>query len=177
VAVGRLVPVKRFPALIDALAVAKRDVPALRAVIVGEGYARPVVEQAIAAHDAAGWIELAGRCDDDELVALYRRAWVLASASQREGWGMTVTEAAACGTPAVATRIAGHADAVEHGVSGLLVDSPAELASALTAVLQDRVLRERLHRGALTRAGELSWEATAMGTLQALLDEHRARRG
>jgi glycosyltransferase involved in cell wall biosynthesis len=177
VAVGRLVPVKRFPALIDALAVAKRDVPALRAVIVGEGYARPVVEQAIAAHGATEWIELAGRCDDDELLALYRRAWVLASASQREGWGMTVTEAAACGTPAVATRIAGHADAVAHGVSGLLVDSPAELATALTAVLQDRVLRERLHRGALARAGELTWEATALGTLQALLDEHRARRG
>ena len=57
-----------------------------------------------------------------ELVSWYRRAWVVASSSQREGWGMTLTEAAACGTPAVATAIAGHADAVVDGESGLLVD-------------------------------------------------------
>ena len=48
-------------------------------------------------------------------VDLYRRAWVLASASAREGWGMTVTEAAACGTPAVVSDVAGHADAVVDG--------------------------------------------------------------
>ncbi len=55
-----------------------------------------------------------------------RRAWVVASSSAREGWGLTLTEAAACGTPAVATRIAGHADAVRDGRSGLLVPGTAE---------------------------------------------------
>ncbi|HLH29029.1 MAG TPA: glycosyltransferase family 4 protein, partial [Acidimicrobiales bacterium] len=73
-AVGRLVPVKRFPMLVRALARAKQTVPELQAVIVGEGYARHVVEAAIADHDAGGWIELRGRCDEDELVELYRRA-------------------------------------------------------------------------------------------------------
>ena len=71
------------------------------------------------------WISLPGRVGDEELVDWYRRAWVVASSSQREGWGMTLTEAAACGTPAVATAIAGHADAVLDGESGLLVDDPA----------------------------------------------------
>ena len=56
-----------------------------------------------------------GKLTDEELVDIYRRAWILVSASLREGWGMTVTEAGACGTPAVATRIAGHADAVDDG--------------------------------------------------------------
>ena len=69
--------------------------------------------------------------DDAELVAWYRRAWVVASSSQREGWGMTLTEAAACGTPAVATAIAGHADAVLDGESGLLVENLDDLAGAL----------------------------------------------
>jgi len=72
-----------------------------------------------------------GRVDDEELLSWYRRAWVVASSSQREGWGMTLTEAAACGTPAVATAIAGHADAVLDGESGLLVEDPAELSVAL----------------------------------------------
>ncbi len=68
-----------------------------------------------------------GRVSDEELVDWYRRAWVVASSSQREGWGMTLTEAAACGTPAVATDIAGHADAVVDGESGLLVENVGEI--------------------------------------------------
>ena len=175
-AVGRLVPVKRFPLLVAALAEVRRQVPDLRAVIVGEGYARPEVTAAVRRAGAEDWIELPGRVDGDDLLDLYRRAWILASSSLREGWGMTVTEAGACGTPAVVTRIAGHLDAVEHGVSGLLVDDGASMAGALAAVLQDRVLRERLRRGAERRAAELTWDATAAGTLTALLAEHMRRR-
>ena len=88
---------------------------------------------------------------------------------------MTITEAAACGTPAVATDVPGHRDALRHRVSGLLADGPGQMVEQLTEVLTDRVLRERLRRGALARAAELSWEATAAGTLGALLAEHVAR--
>jgi glycosyltransferase involved in cell wall biosynthesis len=125
-------------------------------------------------------LALPGRVPDDELVALYRRAWVLASASAREGWGMTVTEAAACGTPAVVTRIAGHADAVVDGVTGLLADDPAELVPLLDKVLGDVALRERLGAAARERAAAFTWDATAAGTLQVLAAEvraWRARRG
>ena len=174
-AVGRLVPVKRFPVLVDVLAAVRRRVPELRAVIVGEGYGRGEVEAAIDRAGAGDWLELAGHCGPEELLALYRRAWVLASASQREGWGMTITEAAACGTPAVATDVPGHRDALRHRVSGLLAADPAEMVDQLAEILADRVLRERLRRGALARAAELSWEATAAGTLGALLGEHVAR--
>ena len=65
-----------------------------------------------------------------ELLDLYRQAWVVASASAHEGWGMTLTEAAACGTPAVATRIAGHDDAVLHERTGLLVDDGPDVRAA-----------------------------------------------
>jgi glycosyltransferase involved in cell wall biosynthesis len=179
VAVGRLEPVKRFHLLVDALVELRRRHPGLEALIIGEGSERRALEDQIARADATDWLRLPGRVDDDELVATYQRAWVLASASAREGWGMTITEAAACGTPAVATRIAGHADAVEHGVSGLLAgDAGPELVLRLDAVLGDATLRDALSRGALARAATLTWEATAEGTLAALADEahrHRAR--
>jgi glycosyltransferase involved in cell wall biosynthesis len=171
VAVGRLVPVKRFDALLRALAEAKRDQPELQAVLIGEGYERPALEALRDELGAAEWISMPGRVDDSGLVSWYRRAWVVASSSQREGWGMTLTEAAACGTPAVATAIAGHADAVLNGESGILVDDVGQLAGALRRVLGDDVLRSRLSKGALTRARWFTWDATARRALEALAEE------
>jgi len=171
VAVGRLVPVKRLPLLIEALVRLKSALPELRAVLAGEGYERPALEALLRAHGAEAWIELPGYVDDDALVDLYRSAWVVASSSLREGWGMTVTEAGACGTPSVATRIGGHEDAVDDGVSGILVDGTEEMVAALDSVLRDELLRRRLGRGALDHAARLTWDATARGTLAALGSE------
>jgi glycosyltransferase involved in cell wall biosynthesis len=172
--VGRLVPVKRFHLLIDALVAVKDRVPALEAVIVGEGYQREELEALLRERGAEDWISLPGRVDDDELLDLYRRAWVVASTSAREGWGMTLTEAAACGTPAVATDIAGHRDAVIADRSGLLVDRIGDFPAALERVLTDDALRARLGAGAIARAAECTWDVTALGTLEALAaDAHR----
>jgi glycosyltransferase involved in cell wall biosynthesis len=177
VAVGRLVPVKRFHLLIDALARLKVRHPTLEAVIVGEGYERAFLERRIKEQGGHGWIHLPGRLEDDELLTLYRRAWVLASASAREGWGMTITEAAACGTPAVVTRIGGHEDAVVEDETGLLADDVDGLARGLDVVLGDEAERKRLTKGALDRASQLTWDATARGTFEVLADEAVRRRG
>ena len=171
VAVGRLVPVKRFDVLLGALAKVKSQIPDLEAVIIGEGYERPALEALRNELGANEWIRMPGRVSDDELVDFYRSAWVVASSSQREGWGMTLTEAAACGTPAVATDIAGHADAVVDGESGLLVDDLAQLPNALERVLGNEVLRSRLSKGALARARWFTWDATARRALEALAGE------
>jgi glycosyltransferase involved in cell wall biosynthesis len=175
VAVGRLVPVKRFDLLIRALASLHEQQPNLRAVIIGEGYGRADLESLRAELGAGDWLTFPGRVEDEELVGWYRRAWVVASSSQREGWGMTLTEAAACGTPAVATDIAGHRDAVLDGESGLLVADPGALAGALGQVLSDEVLRTRLSRGALARAKWFTWGATARRSLEALAQEAARR--
>jgi glycosyltransferase involved in cell wall biosynthesis len=176
VAAGRLVPVKRFDLLIEALVANKAAHPQLEAVIVGEGYRRDLLETKIHEAGAERWIRLPGRIGDQELVDLYRRAWLLASASAREGWGMTLTEAAACGTPTVATRIAGHLDAVDEGHSGLLADNRDELAAAIGMVLSDADLRARLTAGAREHATHFRWAATARGTLEVLAAEAMLRK-
>jgi glycosyltransferase involved in cell wall biosynthesis len=151
-AVGRLVPVKRVDVLVDVLVELRRRHPTLEAVVVGDGYERDAVEAKVRAVDAESWLRVAGRVGDDELVDLYRRAWVLASASAREGWGMTVTEAGACATPAVVTRVPGHVDAVDDGRTGLLAEGVDELTAALDRVLSDGALRARLGAENRTRA-------------------------
>ena len=176
VAVGRLVPVKQFDVLVDALVKLHAHHPTMEAVIVGEGYRREQLEAQIHEAGADRYIQLPGRITDEEVIDLYRRAWVLTSASAREGWGMTVTEAAACGTPAVVTRIAGHSDAVAEGRSGLLAESPDELVDGLNRVIADSQLRSRLTDGALRHAEQFTWAATARGTLEVLAAEALRRR-
>lgn len=172
-AVGRLVPVKRYDLLIEAMARVRADHPTAELVIVGEGYERPALEALVQRLGAGSWISMPGRLDDDEVIDLYRRAWLVASSSAREGWGMTVTEAGACGTPAVATRIAGHEDAIVEGETGLLADpnDPGDLAAKIDLVLSDEVLRKTLAEGALERSAELTWDATASRTFEVLAAE------
>ena len=177
VAVGRLVPVKHFDRLLRTMAAVRERCPDATLTIVGEGYERRHLDDLVDELDAGSWVTFAGRVTDDELVALYRRAWVVASASSHEGWGMTLTEAAACATPAVATRISGHLDAVAEGTGGLLAADERELRDQLASVLTDRERRERLSAGALEHASTFTWAATAAGTLDALAHEaRRARR-
>jgi glycosyltransferase involved in cell wall biosynthesis len=177
VAAGRLVPVKRHHVLIDALARVREEHPGLEAVITGDGYERAALEEARDRAGARDWLHLPGWLSDDALVDLYRRAWLVASASVREGWGMTITEAAACGTPAVVTDIGGHRDAVIDGETGLLARDPDDLARKIATVLSDDVLRKDLGERALARAGGFTWDATARGALEALASEaHRRHR-
>jgi glycosyltransferase involved in cell wall biosynthesis len=174
-AVGRLVPVKRLDLLIDALVDARRFVPNLEAIIVGEGYERPKIEAQLARMGAQSWVHVAGHVPDDDLVDLYRRAWVVTSTSAREGWNLTITEAGACGTPAVVSAVVGHQDNIRQEVSGLLATPGRDFTAALVRVLTDEVLRERLSHGALARAREFTWEATATSLLSALVEEKRNR--
>ncbi|MCU1351059.1 MAG: glycosyl transferase, group 1 [Acidimicrobiales bacterium] len=175
-AVGRLVPVKRFDRLIRAVATARAAAPELTLRIVGTGPERGHLDELIQSLDARSYVTLAGRVPDDELISLYRSAWAVASSSVREGWGMTLTEAAACGTPAIATRIPGHIDAVADGESGLLADDDAELTEHLVRVATDPELRQRLHDGALRHSGHFTWANTATRILEVLADEATGRR-
>jgi glycosyltransferase involved in cell wall biosynthesis len=176
VAVGRLTPVKDFCRLVRIMAAVRARVPDVELVIVGEGYEREAIEAQVAAVGGQDWVRLPGRISDDELLDLYRRAWLAVSASTREGWGMTMTEAAACGTPAVATDIAGHADAIDDGRSGLLGTTDEELAGLMADVLTDPVELARLRAGALERAAELTWEASALANFRVLADDALALR-
>lgn len=175
VAVGRLVPVKRFQLLIEVLLELKARYPRLTAVIAGEGYERPALETLVHRAGAEAWLSLPGYLSEDDLIRLYRRAWVLASTSLREGWGMTVTEAGACGTPAVVTRIGGHEDAVLDGRTGILADTRDDLVAGMDAVLGDELLRRRLGTAAQAHAARFTWEACARGALVALGAEALAR--
>lgn len=179
VAVGRMAPVKRFGLLLEAAATARELVPDLQLRLVGDGPMLVELEAWITENDASDWVHLLGHLDRERLRDEYRKAWLVSSASLAEGWGLTLTEAAACGTPAVATDISGHRCSVIDGTTGLLAE-PSELGATIAKVLNDRELRTRLAGAAEARARSLTWAASARGTLEVLhraTARHRQSRG
>jgi glycosyltransferase involved in cell wall biosynthesis len=169
-AVGRFAPVKRFHLALESAAEARRAVPGLCVRLVGDGPLAGELRRWVAEHGASDWVEFAGYVTRQELADEYRRAWVVLSASLAEGWGLSLTEAAACGTPAVATDIGGHRCSVVDGKTGLLAP-PERLGEALRTVLADRALRDELAAAAVARARTLTWEQSATGVLEALHGE------
>jgi glycosyltransferase involved in cell wall biosynthesis len=170
VAVGRLAPVKRFELVIDAAIEARRRVPDLTLTIVGEGPLKPDLQARIDAAAAGDWITLTGHVAREQLVAFYQSAWLVVSGSLAEGWGLSLTEGAGCGTPCVATDIRGHRSSVRNGRSGVLA-APERLGATIADVLCDPVRSEQLRAGALEWAGELTWDASAVGLTRALHGE------
>lgn len=166
-AVGRQAPVKRFPLLLEQMKIARASVPGARLTLVGDGPERANLERWVADNDASSWVEFAGRVDRERLRDLYRRSWLVSSASLAEGWGLALTEAAGCGTPAVATDISGHRCSVIDDSTGLL--APVDrLGSTIARVLTDDELRRSLSERAEARARTLTWDALATGLMRPL---------
>jgi glycosyltransferase involved in cell wall biosynthesis len=174
VAVGRLAPVKRFGLLLEAVRQARQTVPAVQVRIVGDGPLKGELQAWIDEHDAGGWATLVGHVTRGQLRDEYRRAWVVGSASLAEGWGLSLTEGAACATPAVATDISGHRCSVVDGVTGVLARED-QLGTALAAVLSDADRRAALGVKALVRARTLTWDNSArrvLAVFHQVVEEH-----
>jgi glycosyltransferase involved in cell wall biosynthesis len=106
-----------------------------------------------------------GYVPDEDLPALYNCAAVLAFPSRYEGFGLTVLEAMACGTPAVCSNASSLPEVA--GDAALLVppDRPDALADALRQVLADVELHRQMRERGLQQAARFSWEQTARRTL------------
>ena len=96
----------------------------------------------------------------DELVHLFRSAWVYASASVYEGFGVPYVEAMACGTPVVTPTNPGAREVLRDGADGVLVGT-AGLAGAIADLLADRARREDLAARGLARSRDFSLERVA----------------
>jgi len=160
---GRLKKYKSIDHLVKAFAIVRRHIPEAGLLIVGEGDARPQLEHLAEQLGVRGAVEFTGFVDEEEKVRRLQQMHVVANPSAKEGWGLTVIEANACGVPVVASDVPGLRDAVVDGETGLLVDygDIEELAEKLLLVLRDDHLRAKLSRGAVDFAAGFRWENSA----------------
>lgn len=146
VAVGRLVPHKRFDRLLD-LWERVRPVTGGRLVIVGDGPLRDELEAA-----AGDDVTFTGYVSDAERDDWLARASLLVHPAEVEGWGLVVMEAAGHGVPTVAYDVAGVRDSVVDGHTGLLGRDDDEVASNWARLALDPTRRSEMAEAARRRA-------------------------
>jgi glycosyltransferase involved in cell wall biosynthesis len=186
-AVGRLVPIKNISLLLEAAALARREAPELRVVLVGDGELRADLEAQAAALEMTEAVVFAGWRRD--LPSVYADLDAVVISSHNEGTPASLIEAMATGCPVIATRVGGVPDLIVDGETGRLVPpgNREALAVALLALFREsartarmaelaqrRVLEryqaerlvadvDRLYREQLTAAGH-PWPAALSGT-------------
>ncbi len=162
---GRIQPHKGLDVAVDA--VARLD--GVHLVIVGgpSGSGGPAEVMALdrlaAELGAADRIHFLPPQPHSQLADFYRAADALVMPSRSESFGLVAAEAQACGLPVVAASVGGIPYVVSDGRSGILVEGhdPAAYAEALGRIISDPALASRLRKGALAKARDFSWPATA----------------
>jgi glycosyltransferase involved in cell wall biosynthesis len=169
---GRLKQYKRIDLIIDAFLRVRATFPTARLIIAGKGDARPALEAQIRRLHLENAVQMPGFVTDHEKRDLFRRSWIHVLSSPKEGWGITNIEAAACGTPTIASNSPGLRDSVEDGRTGFLVPhgDVAALAARIEQVLRDDALRILLGQQAYTFAQQFTWDAAADRTEKFLVD-------
>jgi glycosyltransferase involved in cell wall biosynthesis len=176
---GRLRRYKGVDVLLDAFARVVRAHPDAVLDVVGDGPYKGALEAQAKRLGLLG-VRFRGFVPAEEKVAILSASHVAVCPSPKEGWGLTVVEANACGTAVVASRSPGLVDSVKSGVTGLLVphgDVPA-LAEAIGRVLDDAPLRARLETEGKSWAATFTWDRCAdemHGALERALSAASAR--
>ena len=155
---GRLVAMKRPLDAIEAFRLFAGREPAARLWVVGEG---PQLQRLRDRGDPG--VTFLGRLSREEVLERLARAHVLVATSVREGWGLNVSEAAACGTPSIGYRVPGLVDSLSAS-GGLVVDpTPAALAEGLSAFFDGSIQLQ-------PRTSTVPWPEVAVAVERRLLD-------
>lgn len=175
--VGRLKRYKGVETAVRALAWLRTRGVGVCLDVAGGGDDRARLERLAGRLGVSEAVRFLGYVPESEKRALLRRAWAVVFPSAKEGWGMSNVEAAACGTPAIASDSPGLRESVRDEETGLLVphdDAPA-LAAAMQRLAQHPERVAVLGAAARRFAARFSWDSAAAETEAHLLETIQTR--
>jgi glycosyltransferase involved in cell wall biosynthesis len=157
---GGMRPYKRPEESLYLLSLLRNKIDCLKLTIIGEGISKPGLEKLAKDLGVINDVIFTGKISYEKISKLVSMAWLNIHTSKTEGWGISITEASAAGTPTVAYDVPGVRDAVEDGRNGIKVkDGNREaLADAAFSILNDP---ERWWSSSIEVAKKYSWDATA----------------
>ena len=176
---GRLKRYKGVDTAIGALDVARRTRSDLILHIAGSGDDRARLERITHQLGLQEAVRFHGFVSESDKLRLLRSTWANVFPSPKEGWGITIVEAAACGTPSLASDSPGLRDSVRHGETGFLVphgDIHA-LAGRMLELAADPGLVASLGAKGRAFAETLTWESAARQTEEHLMETIQRQKG
>ena len=177
VVLSRLVPHKQIEDALAVVADLRDHIQGLHLDVVGGGWWDEKLRERVGELGIDSAVTFHGHVSEERKHELLSHAWVHVLPSRKEGWGLAVIEAAQHGVPTVGYRSSrGLTDSIIDGVTGLLVDGPSELTSAVESLLRDDDARVELGEKARVRAREFSWEQCASGVFDVLAASVRGER-
>ncbi|MBI5022145.1 MAG: glycosyltransferase family 4 protein [Ignavibacteriales bacterium] len=165
---GRLKKYKSVDHLLQAFVRIKRELPDASLVIVGDGDYRLQLESLANALGISSSVRFTGYVSEEEKVRLLQEMLFMVNTSAKEGWGLTVIEANACGTPVVGSNVPGLRDAIKNDETGLLYEygNIEELSYKMLSLLKDEMLRKKLTEGAIAWSKTFDWDVVAQQTIE-----------
>ena len=157
---GRLIKEKNVDVLIKAVALFKADFPDIRCCIVGDGPEKAELMQLAKKEGVYGNVEFAGFQEYGALIGKIKASKVLVLPSSREGFGMVVIEAFACGVPVVTVREKYNAaqGLVENGVDGFVVElGDKEIAKGIERIIMRSTNYKQISEAAFRKAKKYDW--------------------
>ena len=160
---GRLERYKRIDVMLSAVAPLVSTVPQLEIIVIGRGADRTRLERLARELGLSSRTRFLGFLDDDERDRWLADSRVCVCPSEKEGWGLTVIEANAVGTPVVASDAPGLRDSVRHGETGWLapIGDTAAFSARIAALLSADERGEAMAAKAATWARRFDWDAAA----------------
>ena len=132
----------------------------LKLFVIGTGPEEQIMKRLVKDFGIQNHVEFKGRVSNEELSDIVAFSWLNVHTSVTEGWGYSILEASAAGTPTVAYDVPGVRDAVEEGLNGIKVNdgNREELSNAVLSILRDP---EEWWSSSVKVAGKYSWDGTA----------------
>ncbi|MEU8299092.1 glycosyltransferase family 4 protein [Micromonospora sp. NPDC048909] len=158
VVLGRLVPHKQVEVALRTVAALVGELPGLTLAVAGQGWWEPQLRQVAEDLGVTERVRFTGFVTDAEKRELLAAAWVALTPSLKEGWGLTIVEAGAVGTPTVAFRGAGGVEeALVDGETGLLADDVDDFTAKVRLLLTDEAYRSAMGTAARAHAARFTW--------------------
>jgi glycosyltransferase involved in cell wall biosynthesis len=162
VALSRLVPHKQVEHAVHALHALSDEFPGATLTVMGDGWWADHLEALVAELRMEDRVRLLGFVDDATKFSELSRGWVHVMPSLKEGWGLSIIEAAHVSVPSIAYASAGGVtESILDGVTGLLADDQDDFTAKLRTLLRDHELRRSMGAKAQMRSEQFTWEATA----------------
>jgi len=164
---GRLRKYKGVWVAFDAFRIFAKKHPGVKLFFAGSGPEEPKIKTKAKKYGLEDRVEFLGFVSEDKKIELMGKALALLQTSYKEGWGLTVIEAAACGTASIASNVSGLCDSVKDAETGLLFKAgdAADCAKKMEAIYGNAALRNSLENSAKNYAASFGWETAAKETL------------